>query len=266
MSESTFQEQSKNSTKDVGHQDLVEKAKKLRRDTFKAFVAHGEAHLGGSFSLIEMLITLYEKVLKVEDKFILSKAHASFPLCLLLQEKGLNPKLTTHLELDPLNGIHCTTGSLGHGLPLATGMALGKKFQKKSGKVFVMISDGECQEGTTWESLLIAASHKLDNLIVLVDYNKIQALSPIDEVLSLENLPAKFKAFNWDCTEISNGHSFAELIPVLQQKKTTLKPQVYIVHTIKGKGIKAFENDPAWHARKIKGEELKTGKKELGIE
>ena len=123
--------------------DLEVKAKKLRQDTFNAFVEHGEAHLGGSFSIIEILISLYEKVLKEDDKFILSKAHASFPLCLLLQEKGLNPKLTTHLEIDPMNGIHCTTGSLGHGLPLATGMALGKKLQKKSGKVFVMVSDGE---------------------------------------------------------------------------------------------------------------------------
>ena len=266
MSESTFPEQSQNSTKDVGHQDLVEKAKKLRRETFNAFVAHGEAHLGGSFSIIEMLLTLYEKVLKVEDKFILSKAHASFPFCLLLQEKGLNPKLTTHLELDPKNGIHCTTGSLGHGLPLATGMAMGRKLQKKSGKIYVMMSDGECQEGTTWESLLIAARHKLNNLVVLVDYNKIQALSFLKDGLPLDDLSAKFKAFNWDCTEIKDGHSFAELIPALQQNNTTLKPQVFIIHTTKGKGVKAFENDPAWHARKIKGEELEIGKKELGIE
>ena len=246
--------------------DLEVKAKKLRQDTFNAFVEHGEAHLGGSFSIIEMLIALYEKVLKDVDKFILSKAHSSFPLCLLLKGKGYQPKLTTHLELDPLNGIHCTTGSLGHGLPLATGMALAKKLQNKSGKIYVMMSDGECQEGTTWESLLIAAKHKLDNLVVLVDYNKIQALSFLKDGLPLDNLSAKFKAFNWYCTEIKDGHSFDELIASLQQQKTKVNPQVYIVHTIKGKGIKAFENDPTWHARKIKGEELGIGKKELGIE
>ena len=246
--------------------DLEVKAKKLRQDTFNAFVEHGEAHLGGSFSIIEMLIALYEKTLKEDDKFILSKAHASFPLCLLLKEKGYQPKLTTHLELDPLNGIHCTTGSLGHGLPLGTGMALAKKLQNKSGKFYVMMSDGECQEGTTWESMLIAAKHKLDNLVVLVDYNKIQALSFLKDGLPLDNLSAKFKAFNWDCTEIKDGHSFDELIASLQQQKTKVNPQVFIVHTIKGKGIKAFENDPTWHARKIKGEELRIGKKELGIE
>ena len=107
----------------VIYKDLILKARKLRQDTFNAFVEHGEAHLGGSFSMIEMLIALYGVVLKQDDKFILSKAHASFPLCLLLKEKGYDPKLTTHLEIDPKNGIHCTTGSLGHGLPIAVGMA-----------------------------------------------------------------------------------------------------------------------------------------------
>ena len=120
---------------------------------------------------------MYEKIFKKKDKFILSKAHASFPLCILLQERGLKPKLKTHLEIDKKNGIHCTTGSLGHGLPIATGMAFARKKMKLNGKIFVMISDGECQEGTTWESILIASKHKLDNLVVIIDYNKIQALS-----------------------------------------------------------------------------------------
>ena len=244
---------------------LIPKAKKLRQDTFNAFVEHGEAHLGGSFSMIEMLIALYEVVLKQEDKFILSKAHASFPLCLLLKKKGLNPSLTTHLEIDPKNGIHCTTGSLGHGLPIGTGMALARKLQSKPGKIYVMISDGECQEGTTWESLLIAAKHRLDNLVLVVDYNKIQALTTLDEALPLDNLSAKFKAFNWACTEVNDGHSFEELIPVLQEDNDVGKPQAIIVHTIKGKGVKAFEGDPKWHARRIKGKELEIGKKELGI-
>ena len=247
------------------YENLILKARKLRQDTFNAFVEFGEAHLGGSFSMIEMLIALYEVVLKEEDKFILSKAHASFSLCLFLREKGYDPKLTTHLEIDPKNGIHCTTGSLGHGLPIGTGMALARKHQSKPGKIYVMISDGECQEGTTWESLLIGARHKLDNLVVLVDYNKIQALTTLDEGLPLDDLPAKFKAFNWDCCEIHEGHSFEELIPVLQETNVKDMPRAVIVHTIKGKGIKAFENDPAWHARKIKGEELEIGKRELGI-
>jgi transketolase len=244
---------------------LISKALKLRQKTFEAFIQHGEAHLGGSFSMIEMLIALYEVILKDNDKFILSKAHASFPLCLLLKEKGLNPELSTHLEIDPDNGIHCTTGSLGHGLPIATGMALARKYLNKEGKIYVMISDGECQEGTTWESLLIGAKHNLDNLVVLIDYNKIQALSTLDDALPLDNLVAKFKAFNWNCLDIGDGHSFEELISALQQENDEEKPLAIIVNTIKGKGIKLFENDPTWHARKIKGEELKIGKRELGI-
>jgi transketolase len=215
--------------------------------------------------MIEILLALYEVVLAKEDKFILSKAHASFPLCLLLKEKGFDPPVNTHLEIDPGNGIHCTTGSLGHGLPIGTGMALARKLQKKPGKIYVLMSDGECQEGTTWESLLIGAKQRLDNLVVLVDYNKIQALTTLDEALPLEDLSAKFKAFNWGCNEVNDGHSFEELIPVLQRDNAEGKPRAVIVHTTKGKGIKPFENDPVWHARKIKGEELEIGKKELGL-
>ena len=163
------------------YDNLISQAQKLRQDTFNAFIEHGEAHIGGAFSMIEMLLAIYEKVLEGEDKFILSKAHASFPLCLLLKEKGYDPPLTTHLELDPANGIHCTTGSLGHGLPIGTGMAMARKRLGRPGRIYVMISDGECQEGTTWESLLIGAKHELDNLIVLVDYNKVQALTTLNE-------------------------------------------------------------------------------------
>ena len=151
-------------------------------------------------------------------------------------------------------------------MPIATGMALARKRLNMQGKIYVMISDGECQEGTTWESLLIGAKHCLDNLVVLVDYNKIQALTTLDEALPLENLPAKFASFNWDCAEVNDGHSFEELLPVLQQSNIEGKPRVIIVHTTKTKGIKPFENDPAWHARKLKGEELEIGKKELGLD
>ncbi len=244
---------------------LLKKAFKLRQDTFKAFIEKGEAHLGGSFSMIEIIITLYEIILKKNDKFILSKSHASFPLCLLLREKGYKPKLTTHLELDEKNGIYCTTGSLGHGFPIATGMAFARKKFKKKGKIFVLISDGECQEGTTWESLLIASKHKLDNLNLIIDYNKIQALSKLEDALPLYNLKDKIKSFNWNCVEIKNGHSFLDLKLKLNKKQNKNKPTAFIVHTVKGKGIKEFENDPAWHARKLQGKELEIGKKTLKI-
>jgi len=201
---------------------LKKRAKKLRQDTFLEFIKKGEAHLGGSFSMIEALLSLYQVIMKKNDKFILSKAHASFPLCILLKEKGLNPKLTTHLEIDIKNGINCTTGSLGHGLPIATGMAFARKQQKISGKIYVLISDGECQEGTTWESMLIASKHKLDNLIVLIDYNKIQALSRLKDALPLDNLFNKFKSFNWDCINVKDGHSFKSIISAFKKKKENL--------------------------------------------
>jgi len=236
---------------------LEKKAKKLRQDTFLAFIQKGEAHLGGSFSMIEILISLFAVIMKKEDKFILSKSHSSFPLCLLLKDKGLNPKLTTHLEIDVDNGIYCTTGSLGHGLPIATGMAFARKIKKNIGKIYVIISDGECQEGTTWESLLIASKHKLDNLIIIVDYNKIQALSTLEDALSLNDLVKKFKSFNFNCVDIKNGHSFKSIISSLKKKIIKNKPTAVILNTIKGKGIKEFENDPVWHARKLAGEENK---------
>ena len=249
----------------MSYSHLVNRAKKLRQDTFKAFVEHGEAHLGGSFSMIEILIALFEEIMVNEDKFILSKAHASFPLCLVLKEKGLNPRMTTHLEIDPDNGIHCTTGSLGHGLPIATGMALARSIKRQKGNIYIMMSDGECQEGTTWESLLIGAKHQLHNMTVIIDYNKIQALTTLSDGLPLDDLALKFRAFNWDCDVIEDGHSFEEIIDVFQRHRNGSKPRSIIANTIKSKGITFFENDPRWHARKIKGEELEIGKKELGI-
>ena len=243
--------------------NLISKAAKLRRDTLLMFEKKGEAHLGGSFSMIEIIISLYKKILKKNDKFILSKSHASFPLCILLKENKLNPKITTHLELDEKNGINCTTGSLGHGLPIATGMAFANKIQKKVGKIYVMISDGECQEGTTWESLLIASKHKLDNLIILIDYNKIQALSKLEDVLPLNNLVKKFEAFNINCINVRDGHNFSSILNAFNKKIKKNKPTAIIFNTIKGKGIKEFENDPVWHARKLSSEELTIAKKRL---
>ena len=244
---------------------LKKKALQLRRKTFLTFIEKGEAHLGGAFSMIEILLSLCEVILKRNDKFILSKSHSSFPLCILLNERGYKNKISTHLEKDEKNGIHCTTGSLGHGLPIATGMAFAKKKQKQKGNIFVLLSDGECQEGTTWESLLIGSKHKLDNLKLIVDYNKIQALMRLEDALPLDSLAKKFRAFKWNCIEVKKGHSLKALIKVFKKDIKNKKPTVFIIHTIKGKGIKEFENDPVWHARQLKGEEIIIGKKRLGI-
>lgn len=240
---------------------LEKKAKNLRKAALDLCLEHKEAHLGGSLSMIEILLTLYEIILQKEDKFVLSKGHSSFPYYLVLREKGYNPYIGTHPEIDPKNGIHCTTGSLGHGLPISTGMALARKIKKTPGKIYVLMSDGECQEGTTWESMLIAAHHKLSNLVVIVDYNKIQALSRIDEALSLHDLAEKWRAFHWEVQEV-NGHSFSELVNALKNTSTE-KPTVLLAHTIKGKGASCFENDPKWHSRLPKAEEMEIAYQEL---
>lgn len=247
------------------YKHLQDKALKLRQDTFNAFIETGEAHVGGSFSMIETLLALHEEIMDQEDKFILSKAHASYPYQIYLKEQGFNPEITTHLELDQKNSIHCTTGSLGHGLPMAVGMALARKKINKSGSIYVMVGDGECQEGTTWESLLISAKFQLDNLILLIDYNKIQALDSVQNILPLESFSAKFKAFNWDVREVLDGHDFEQIISTLQSARNKKKPLAVILHTIKGKGVEAFENSADWHARKVKGYDVHIGKEALGL-
>ena len=244
---------------------LKKKSEELRKETFLEFVKKGEAHLGGSFSIIEILVYLYEEFLKKNDIFILSKSHASFPMSLILIRKGYKTKVSTHFEMDKKNGIHCTTGSLGHGLPIATGMAFSRKLQKKNGKIIVLISDGECQEGTTWESLLISNKHNLDNLIIIIDYNKIQALTKIDDALPLNSLYKKIKAFNLNCINVRDGHSFAQLRQAFKKKFKNKKPTVVILNTIKGKGVKEFENNPVWHARKIENKDIYIGKQRLKI-
>lgn len=250
----------------LNHLGFLKYANNLRKKTFLKFIETGEAHLGGCFSIIEILVYLYKFKLKKTDKFILSKSHSSFPLCILLTEKGMKPKLTTHLEIDEKNGIFCTTGSLGHGLPISTGMAIARKKMKKNGNIFVLISDGECQEGTTWESFLIASKHQLDNLIIIIDYNKIQALQKINEVLPLDNLEEKIKAFRLNCINIKNGNNILDIHKSFKKIKKNKKPTVVILNTVKGKGIKEFENDPVWHARKLTSHDILIGKKRLGIE
>jgi transketolase len=144
-------------------------------------------------------------------------------------------------------------------------MAFSRKLQKKKGKIFVMLSDGECQEGTTWESFLISSKHKLDNLIVIIDYNKIQALDTLENALPLHDLKKKLLSFNINVINIVNGHSFNEFFKKFAKIKNFKGPIAIILNTIKGKGIKEFENDPVWHARKLDKNEIAIARKRLGI-
>ncbi|MDO8517082.1 MAG: 1-deoxy-D-xylulose-5-phosphate synthase N-terminal domain-containing protein [Nanoarchaeota archaeon] len=254
--------------------NLKEKAKELRKKVLDLSKIHGDAHLGGSFSEIEILISLFEDNLKKEDKFILSKGHCPYPLYILLKEKSHNPNILAHPDLDEKNGIYATTGSLGHGFPIGVGMALARKLKKQEGRIYVLIGDGECQEGTTWESADIASYHKLDNLCVIIDHNKLQALDKIKEVSPM-NLSEKFKAFGWHVAEI-DGHNFSEINNSFKKnvldnvldysanpKTNLIKPYLIIAHTIKGKGISYMENNPKWHARFPNEDELKKAYNEL---
>lgn len=240
---------------------LKEKAKKLRKEVLTLAYKKGDGHLGGSFSEIEILVSLYEEVLTNNDKFILSKGHSCYPLYILLSSKGYKPKIIGHPEIDEKNDIFCTTGSLGHGLPIGVGMALARKLNSKKGKIYILMGDGEIQEGTTWESSLIAVHNKLDNLVVIIDKNNLQALDYTSNVLLIKNFKEIFQQLGYYVLEI-DGHSFPETIKALKTKVLN-RPLLIIANTIKGKGVSFMENDPKWHARQISSEEFRLAYKEL---
>jgi transketolase len=226
---------------------LNERSKQVRRDTIALSKANGGYHYGGSFSCTEILISLFDHVMGPDDKVILSKGHACWPLYVLLREQGLNPKLGGHPERDPANGIWATTGSLGHGLPTAVGMALAKKLRKDPARLFVIMGDGECQAGTLWESMLIARQLNLNNLVVIVDWNGIQGSDFCSKVLDVTAVKELGLAaiVGWEGVQV-DGHDMAELSDALLQKYP--EPTMVIALTIKGKGVSFMENVPKWHA------------------
>lgn len=240
-------------------ENLQLKAKELRKKVLDLAVETNDAHLGGSFSEIELLLTLYNGVLKSEDKFILSKGHCPYPLYLILKENGLNPDIKTHPDIDSKNGIYCTTGSLGHGLPIGIGMAFARKLENRAGHIYVLMGDGECEEGTTWESALIASKYNLNNLTLVVDRNNLQALEKI--VLPLGDLSEKFRAFGWNATNF-DGHKFEDIFYAFNQRNYNA-PNVLVAQTVKGKGISFMENDPKWHARMPSPDEIERAYKEI---
>ena len=230
---------------------LNERSKQIRKDTITLSKANGGYHFGGCFSCVEILIALYDQVLADNDKFILSKGHSCWPYYVLLREKGYNPRLEGHPHRDENNGIYCTTGSLGHGFPTAIGMALAKKMKGNTGNVYVLMGDGECQEGTTWESLLIAGDPKynLDNLTVIVDWNYIQGSGFSGKVmpaLSSKGLGQIFSTVGWEVCEV-DGHDMEVLCDIM--RTVSLGPRLIIAKTVKGKGVSFMENKPEWHAK-----------------
>ena len=243
--------------------------KKLKQIIVNASAKSGEGHIPSAFSVLDILWVLYDKVLKFNPKnpsdqkrdiFILSKGHASLGLYAVLAEKGFfslselenfakfNSMLGGHPDRNKVPGVEASTGSLGHGFPISAGVALGLKIKEKSNKVFVLIGDGECNEGTVWESALLASHHNLSNLCCIVDYNH-----STDRALEMGDIAEKFKAFGWDSCVI-NGHDQKEIYSALI--KTSKKPRAIIANTIKGYGAKSMENNPAWHHKSPSLEEL----------
>jgi transketolase len=259
---------------------LDARSRHLRRQIVRMLEKGGRGHVGSAFSLVEMLRVLYDEVLRYDpknprwperDRFILSKGHGCLALYVLLAEKGFFPEdelwkfckadgiLGGHPEAGKIPGVEASTGSLGHGLPIAVGMALAARMDGARHRVFVVASDGESNEGSLWEAALCAAKHRLSNLTVLVDYNKQQSYSTTYEVLDLEPFAEKWRAFGFAVEEV-DGHSLEALRAALRRVPfDPERPSAIICHTIKGKGVSFVENNLAWHHKnKVTPEEIQS--------
>ncbi len=243
---------------------LKSKAKKIRKDALDIAIEHKDGHIAPAFSVVEIMVALYDDAAKEEDKILLSKGHACITLYACLRDKGFNPTISGHPDIEEEHGVWATTGSLGHGLPIAAGMALARKIKQKEGHFFVVMGDGECQEGSVWEAMNLARKLKLDNLTVIVDHNKYQALDSVKTIMDEDNLAAKFRAFGANVMEI-DGHDFEQL--TLSFSRQTIKKgmaRVVIAHTVKGRGCSFMIDEPCWHARLPEGDLLKKAYEELG--
>jgi transketolase len=271
----------------MGGKNLREKARELRGTLFKTICNGGGGHLPACLSMLDILTVLYYAVLKVDpknpqdpdrDRFILSKGHAGVALYAVLADRGFFDRehlgthgrkgtiLGMHPDLHKVPGVEASTGSLGHGLPFAAGIALAGKKDRKSYRVFVVLGDGECQEGSIWEAALFAPQFGLDNLTAVIDHNGLQAMDRLENIIGLEPLAAKWQAFGWATAEV-DGHdpdALHELFQRLPLEKN--KPSLIVANTIKGKGISFMENVPIWHFRQPRSQELRNACAELGLE
>lgn len=264
--------------------DLGQLAAKVRRHSVEMTHNAKASHVGSSLSMVELLAVLYGRALRVEpsrpewperDRFVLSKGHGCAAYYAVLAEVGFFPlewletfyqdgsKLAGHATHTHVPGIEISTGSLGHGLSVATGMALTAKRDSQSWRVFCLLSDGECDEGSTWEPILFAPQHRLDNLVAIVDFNKIQSLGTVKEVMDLDPFGDKWRSFGWAVREI-DGHNLAEIEAVLASLPFEPgRPSCVIAHTVKGKGVSFMEDRLLWHYRTPQGEEYAAALAEL---
>lgn len=258
-------------------------ARRIRSNSLKMVSKANASHIGSCLSIADLLAVLYDSILQIRpsqpewtgrDRFILSKGHAAAALYSVLAEKGFFSKehLLEYCDNGSLLGGHVSygvpgvdfsTGSLGHGLPVAVGMALGAKHENLPHRTFVILSDGELNEGSNWEAFLFAPQHHLDNLIVIIDYNKIQSLDKVSAVMELEPLKDKLISFRWAVREI-NGHNHQDILDTLSEAPFEKgKPCIIIAHTIKGKGISFMEDQLAWHYKSPNPEQLKQALHEI---
>lgn len=259
-------------------------ARKIRIHALRMTSAGGSSHIGAALSCADILAVLYGGVLRVDaaqprhpqrDRFILSKGHAGAAVYAALAEAGFFPasKLATHYQDGSdlsghvshkgIPGVELSTGSLGHGLSVGVGMALSLRADASPARVFVLLSDGECDEGSNWEAILFAAHHRLDALVAIVDYNKIQSLAPVADTVGLEPFAAKWRSFGWAVREV-DGHDHPALAEALQALPAAPgQPTCLLAHTIKGKGVSFMEHSVLWHYRTARGAEFDAALAEL---
>jgi transketolase len=265
--------------------DYREIASAIRRKIVRMHYDAQASHIGSALSCVDILVALYFEILKIDpkdphnpgrDRFILSKGHAASALYATLAARGFfseailrqycidSGRLLGHSTKDSVEGVEVSTGSLGHGLSMSIGMSISAKYDKRNHKIYTLLSDGECDEGSVWEAAMFASHHKLDNLIAIIDYNKLQAFGRTNDIVNLEPFMNKWIAFGWAVKEI-DGHNFQQIIEAL--KKAPFKedkPSMVIAHTVKGKGISFMEGQLAWHYKSPSEKELESALEELG--
>ena len=266
------------------HCSAEELARKIRRSVVEMCHLGKSAHVGAALSMADIVAVLYNDILHVDpanpdmperDRFILSKGHAGAAVYAALAHCGFMPVetlnqhyqdgsiLSGHVSHKGVAGVEMSTGSLGHGLGVAAGMAKAALLQGRKHRVFCLMSDGECDEGSNWEAILFAAHHRLSNLTAIVDYNKMQSLAPVAETLGLEPFADKWIAFGWRVLEV-DGHDPQALRNALSDDQADSdQPKCVICHTTKGKGVSFMEDSVLWHYRTPQGEEYEAALKEL---
>lgn len=263
---------------------LIEKSKNIRMNLLKAIYKAGSGHPGGSLSAVDILTYLYFEEMNVNpqnpnmegrDKFVLSKGHGAPALYATLGEMGyydvedmmelrkIGGKFQGHPCRDKVSGIEMSTGSLGQGISVATGMAMANKMDNSKGRVFVLMGDGELQEGIVWEAVMSASHYKLDNLVAVVDWNGLQIDGKNDDVMTVKPIDEKFKAFGWD-VQVVSGHDFEQLKSAFDKAKSSEKPFVIIAQTHKGKGVSFMEDNAGWHGKAPNESELARALNEIG--